>query len=247
MGFEQMIQFMRQVQGKVNTGLMTSLQTQSNPQHVAFVKQLQKELSVKDSLTKPLNELKVVVFDFETTGFHPEQGDEILSIGAVKVKEGKVLLDESFYSLVRYDQKLTDEIKMLTGLQEEELQQAPMLSNVLVQFFKYMQSDILVAHHATHERKFIQHASWREFRSRFQHRIVDTSFLIRLAEPHLNLIQLEECCEHCGIEVKDRHHALSDAKMTAKLWNIYVEKVQKLGLRTLEEVYSHLPLIDRPQ
>ena len=32
-----------------------------------------------------------VVFDLETTGLHPETGDSIIEIGAVKLKEGKII------------------------------------------------------------------------------------------------------------------------------------------------------------
>ena len=41
----------------------------------------------------PLDE--VVVFDTETTGLNPKK-DEILSIGAVKLKGNKILMSETF-------------------------------------------------------------------------------------------------------------------------------------------------------
>ncbi|GGB63342.1 exonuclease domain-containing protein [Fictibacillus barbaricus] len=239
MRMNPLIQFMKQVQGKINSSVYASLQGQSSPQHVAFLRQLEKELKVEESLVVPLSELTVVVFDLETTGFFPEQGDEILSIGAVKVKGGEVL-EDTFYSLVHCSRELTPEIKELTRIEESDLAEAPELSKVLVDFYDFVKGEVLVAHHASHEKKFLQHFNWKLFRSQFKHRIVDTSFLLKLAEPNVNLVRLEDCCEHCSIPVVDRHHALGDAKMTAQLWSIYVERIQALGIKNLREVYERL-------
>ncbi|WP_268236586.1 exonuclease domain-containing protein, partial [Caldalkalibacillus thermarum] len=59
----------------------------------SFLRQLEKELREENYLKRPLNELPVVVFDVETTGFFPEQGDRILSIGAVRAV-GQHILEE---------------------------------------------------------------------------------------------------------------------------------------------------------
>ncbi|MQR97130.1 exonuclease domain-containing protein [Fictibacillus phosphorivorans] len=235
-----LIQFMKQVQGKINSSVYASLQGQSSPQHVAFLRQLQKEMKVEESLTIPFDELNVVVFDLETTGFFPEQGNQILSIGAVKVKGGEVQCEDTFYSLAQCTGELSPEIKELTGIDDSDLQHAPSLSKVLVDFYDFARGHVLVAHHASHEKKFLQHYNWKLFRSQFKHRIVDTSFLLKIVEPESNLVRLEDCCEHCNITVTDRHHALGDAKMTAELWSVYVARVQELGLKNLREVYERL-------
>jgi DNA polymerase III subunit epsilon len=235
-----LIQFMKQMQGKINSSVYASMQGQSSAQHIAFLRQLQKEVKVEESLEVPLNELNVVVFDLETTGFFPDQGNEILSIGAVKVKGGKVQHEECFYSLAQCSAELTPEIKQLTGLHEEDFEGAPELSKVLIDFYEFVKGDVLVAHHASHEKSFLQHFNWKLFRTHFRHRIVDTSFILKIAEPDSNMIRLEDCCEHCGIPVKDRHHALGDAKMTAELWSVYVDRIQENGCRTLRDVYEKL-------
>ncbi|MCM3733632.1 exonuclease domain-containing protein [Fictibacillus nanhaiensis] len=234
------IQFMKQVQGRINSGVYASLQGQSSPQHIAFLRQLEKELKIEESLTVPLDELNVVVFDLETTGFFPDQGNEILSIGAVRVKGGEVKHEETFYSLAHCSRELSPEIKQLTGIRQDDLVEAPELSKVLIDFYEFVKGDVLVAHHASHEKSFLQHFNWKLFRSRFKHRIVDTSFIIKIAEPDLNAIRLEDCCDHCGIPVKDRHHALGDAKMTAELWSNYVRRIHELGFKTLSDVYEKL-------
>jgi DNA polymerase-3 subunit epsilon len=224
---------MKGIQGKFGAS-----QGGQSQQQVAYLRQLQREMRVEETLNIPLTELNVIVFDIETTGFYPDQGDQIISIGAIKVKGEKVIENETFYSLVRAEKSVSEEISQLTGLYDAQLQNAPPLSEVLFQFFQFAQDYTLVAHHANHEKIFLQQASWKLYRAPFKHRLVDMSFLYRIAEPDVKLITLEECCEYNGIRVNGRHHALNDAKLTAKLWSIYVNKLNQKGCETLNDLYE---------
>lgn len=240
MRMNHVIHLMKQMSGKIGSSIYASVQDQTNPHHISFLRQLQKEINKTDTLDLPLEKLEVVVFDLETTGFYPEQGDHILSIGAVKTQGDQLQDDYPFYSLVHSSSQLSQEIKTLTGITQDDLLTAPSLSEVLVQFHHYIKGHILVAHHATHEKRFMQHAAWNLTRSHFQHRIVDTSFLIRIIDPYSKLIRLEDCCSHCGIKISNRHHALGDAKLTAQLWIHYLKQIQELGYKTLRDVYEQL-------
>ncbi|WP_194138499.1 exonuclease domain-containing protein [Robertmurraya kyonggiensis] len=237
MALDSFRQLMRGIQGRFTLTEGANLQ---NSQQIAFLRQMQKELKQENSLNVPLEKMSAVVFDIETTGFYPEHGDEIISIGAVKVRNGEMVEDEVFYSLVQYTQELPEEIASLTGITSTDLKNAEPLSEILLRFFDFVKNDTLVAHHAIHEKNFLQNASWKLFRTPFKHRIVDTSFLYRIADPDLGLTRLEDLCIHNDIEVIERHHALGDAKLAAKLWCAYIEKTKQLGCRTLSDVYERL-------
>jgi DNA polymerase III subunit epsilon len=240
MRMNDLAQYLRQISGKVSSNIYAGIQGQVIPQQLSFIRQLQKEMKVKNNLATPLNELEVVVFDLETTGFYPEKGDRVLSIGAVKMVGPHILEHDTFYSLVKSDLPLSEEISTLTNIDESQLQDAPAASDVLIQFFKYAQSHILVAHHSKHEKSFMQKLTWDLLKTRFEHRIIDTSFLIRLSDSTMKSLPLEEVCSECGIVVKDRHHALGDALMTAQIWGCYLQTAQKNGYSNLQEVYEHL-------
>lgn len=239
MAFEPFIQFMRGIQNRKTSAEISSSSIQ-NAQQMAYLRKLQKELSQDKVLNIPLNELNVVVIDLETTGFFPEIGDEIISIGAIKIINGKIQENECFYSLIRYEKALSKEIEDLTGITDRELKEAPPIANVLLDFFQFTEDLPLVAHHAKHEKNFLQHACWKHFRMNFKHRILDTSFLYRIAEPNTHLLRLEDFCEHNHIPVKNRHNALGDAILTAKLWTIYAKKVESMGFKSLRDVYNGL-------
>ncbi|MDG5789566.1 exonuclease domain-containing protein [Evansella sp. AB-P1] len=235
-----MIQFIKQLSGKLNPNVYSTVLNQTDARQVAYLRQLQREIKREDSLEIPFSDLNVIVFDLETTGFYPSKGDKILSIGAVKVNGDHVLEDDVFYSLILSQDAPSKEIEELTGITKDQLEKAPPIEKVLIDFYKYIQGNTLVAHHATHERNFMQHMTWNVLRTQFEHRIVDTTFLTKIIEPSGNLITLDDCCNHFGITINQRHHALHDAIGTAKLWAENIGTIQKLGFSNLKDVYTYL-------
>ena len=243
MAMNEMIRFFRQMTGRLGSNIYAGMPSHSNPQQMSFLRQLQKEMKEKNSLDCPLEELPVIVFDLETTGFYPEKGDRIISIGAVKVIGSKILDEEVFYSLINPEISVPADVLRLTSITQEELRTAPQTSQVLVEFLNFIGGSVLVAHHAKHEQAFMKKYTSSHLRINFEHRVIDTSFLIRLFQPVVNPLPLEQICHECGIEVENRHHALADAKMAAKLWAFYIKKAQDQGYENLREVYEYLSLI----
>ncbi|WML38334.1 exonuclease domain-containing protein [Neobacillus sp. OS1-2] len=235
-----MMQFFRQLTGKLNSNIFAGLLGPSTPQQMAFLRELQREMKQTNCMETPLNELKVTVFDIETTGFYPDKGDQIISIGAIKMKGPQIKEQETFYSLVQSDLPLSNEVSSLTNIQASELRTAPPAPEVLMNFFKFVKSDILVAHHSKHEQSFMQKTTWDVWRTKFNHRIIDTTFLIRLSDLSMKAASLEDLCYECGIEIENRHHALGDAIMTAKIWSYYLQLAQKKKFQYLQEVYEYL-------
>lgn len=235
MAFEPFMQLLRGIQGRRAQGI-GGIQ---DSHQMAYLRHLQKEINKEDAMHASLKELNVVVFDIETTGFSPDKGDSILSIGAMKMCGPTILEEQFFYSYIQYDQEIPADIIQLTGITNEHVKSAPPLADVLIKFFEFIGDSTLVAHHASHERTFMQHASSKLFKTAFKHRIVDTSFLYKIVDPHFHNATLERLCEHNEIPIVDRHNALGDAKMTAKLWSIYVEKALAMGCETLNDVYNH--------
>lgn len=240
MNMDEMMQFIKQIPGKLGSNKYSSVANQMDPRNVAYLRQLKREIRKQDVLEIPFSELKLVVFDLETSGFYPYKGDRILSIGAVKVIEGIVLDTERFYSLVYSEADVPPEIEVLTGITKRELLAAPPIETVLTDFFRFIKSDPLVAHHANHERSFMQHVTWYQMKSSFEHRIIDTSFLTKITHPKSTYVTLDDWCSHYCIENEKRHHALYDALATANLWTRSISEVQKLGFQHLKDVYTHL-------
>lgn len=236
----EMIQFFKQISEKLGSNIYAGFKGQTTPQSIAFIRQLQKELRESNCLDTPLHEVKVVVFDMETTGFFPEKGDQMISIGAVKMIGHRIQEEQTFYSLVKSDRPLSDELTSLTNINQEQLQSAPEAAEVLLQFFKFASGHILVAHHSKHEQSFMQKMTWDLLRTRFEHRVIDTSFLIRLVTPSQSSLPLDTVCQGCNIEIKNRHHALGDAILTAYVWGHYLQIAMNMGFANLREIYEYI-------
>ncbi|WP_240339713.1 exonuclease domain-containing protein [Halobacillus ihumii] len=235
---DQMIQFIKQLTGGL--GGFSSLSSQTDPRKIAYMRDLQRELKNKDVLEIPFDKLSMVVFDLETSGFYPYKGDRILSIGAVKMQGDEILDEETFYSLVYSDSAPSEEVEQLTGITNEMLKDSETIHDVLKEFYQFIKSDVLVAHHANHEKQFMNHATWHALRKSFRHRIIDTTFLTKVIHPEAGLVTLDECCAYYNISNNQRHHALQDAIATAKLWSKCIREIQELGYQNLRDVYTHI-------
>ncbi|RSD26308.1 3'-5' exonuclease [Mesobacillus subterraneus] len=235
-----MIRFFSQMTGRLGSNIYAGVPVSANPQQLSFLRQLQKEMKNKDVLDCPLDKLQVTVFDLETTGFYPEKGDAIISIGAVKVTGSLIKENEVFYSLVNPHRTIPEEVSLLTKINDGMLQTAPDEAEVLLKFLDFIGSNVLVAHHAKHEEAFMKKAYRSLLPFKFDRRIIDTSFLRRIHHPFAPSKPLEKICEEYGFETNNRHHALADAKMAARLWSHDLRMAEEKGYKNLREVYEYL-------
>ncbi len=217
---------------------LSSAGSSADPRQLAFLRSMKKDLLHQNSGAIPLRDLEVVVVDLETTGFYPDHGDEILSIGAVAMRGSEVLQGESFYSLVNPRRRIPEHIVSLTGITDEMVESAPDPLDVLSRFFQFVGNRLLVAHHSRHEREFLRAALWKTSRAKFTHRLLDTMLLIRLLNGPLGNTSLDALCRAHQIEISTRHHAYCDAFAAAALWGVYVEKAMRQGYHDLQQVYA---------
>lgn len=209
--------------------------------HLAFLRSLNKERrQIESGADLPLSELEVVVVDLETTGFSPDHGDAIISIGAVAMKGEQLLLGDSFYTLVKPDRSIPPHVRSLTGISDEMVQDAPELLPAISRFFRFVGDRPLVAHHSRHEREFFRASLWKTSRRPFTHRMLDTMLLIRLLSKPIGNGSLDALCALHDIPISRRHHAYCDAVAAGTLWGKYLAKAQAAGYTNLRQVYEAL-------
>lgn len=222
------------------TPAIASMLGSTNAQQMAFIRNVNKEQRKQSMLDTPLNELEIVVFDLETTGFYPMNGDEIISFGAVLIRGGKLDESKSFYSLVNPKRKISRAIVELTGITNDMVQDAPDLMQVLHDFMEFVGRRLLIAHASGHDKQFLNAALWRTSKVNLNHRVLDTMMVAKWLEPKRESYNLDDLLESCGIPITERHHALQDSIMTAKLWQNYLVRILERNISTLGDLYAYL-------
>ncbi|GGD55133.1 3'-5' exonuclease [Paenibacillus nasutitermitis] len=222
------------------TPAIASMMGAQNAQQMAFIRSMSKEQRKESILDQPLKEMEVIVFDLETTGFYPANGDEILSIGAVTLKGERIMEERSFYSLVKPGRKVPRHITELTGITNEMVEGAPDLMQVLHDFMEFIGKRMLIAHASGHDRQFLNAALWRTSKVNLTHRVLDTMMVAKWLKPGREGYGLDELLEDSGIPVTQRHHAFEDSMMTAQLWLVYLQQIFSRNIVTLGDLYAYL-------
>lgn len=214
---------------------------QQTAQQMAFIRSLMREKRRPEVLHTPLSELETVIFDLETTGFSYQHGDEIMSFGAIKVVGQEIKEEECFYTLVNCQTAIPEDITRLTGISQDMTSQAPTLIDGLHNFMSFVGHRVLVAHASAHDKSFLNAALWKTSKVQLTHRVLDTMMLARWLEPQRSNYTLDELLAVHEIPIQGRHHALEDAKMTAKLWVAYLKEISlRPQVETLGDLYAYL-------
>ncbi|WP_446899511.1 PolC-type DNA polymerase III [Clostridium sp. LBM24168] len=154
-----------------------------------------------------------VVFDIETTGLS-STNDKIIEIGAVKIKEGKVI--DKFSEFVNPGIPIPMNIVELTSITDEMVEEADEIESILPKFLKFVGDSVVVAHNASFDTGFIK-KSCRDMNLDFNCPIMDTVPLCRFLIPELKKFKLNIVAKHLGISLENHHRAVDDAGATAKI------------------------------
>ncbi|MEX1028600.1 MAG: exonuclease domain-containing protein [Paenibacillaceae bacterium] len=222
------------------TPAVASVFGSNSAQQMAFIRsamKLQRQTSLFDL---PLKSLEVVVFDLETTGFNPYNGDEIISFGGVMVSGSEIHESQTYHSLVNPQKPIPAMIQELTGITKEMAEAAPDLIEVLQHFFEFVQKKILIAHGTGHDKQFLNAALWKTSKVNLTHRVLDTMMIAKWLHPDLKNYDLDCLLNLYEIPITTRHHALEDSLMTAQLWVKFIAEITDRQVITLGDLYMYL-------
>jgi DNA polymerase-3 subunit epsilon len=180
-----------------------------------------------------LADLAYAVFDTETTGLVPGQ-DELVCIGAVRIVNGRLLHQESFEQFVDPRRPMSEESARITGIDPSMLRGQPRIEEVLPRFHQYCEDDVLVAHNAAFDMRFLQLLEPRTG-VRFTQPVLDTMLLCQVLHPTTAVRTFEEMAARFGVPVIGRHTALGDAMMTGEVFAKMIPLLAALGIVTLKD------------
>ncbi len=107
--------------------------------------------TIYTKISTDIFEADFCMVDIETTGFSPHS-DEIIEIGAIKYRNGKIL--ERFNSYI-FASQIPPKITEITGIESDDLADAPPLNAVLRDFKIFLNDSIFMAHNLRFDFNFI--------------------------------------------------------------------------------------------
>ena len=185
-------------------------------------------------LDRRLVELAYTVFDTETTGLEPSNGDEIIQVGAVRIVNGRLLRQEIFDQLVDPRIPLKPEGIPIHGITEDMVRGQPTIDAVLPAFHEFCTDTVLVAHNAAFDMRFLQ-LKEDSTGVRFQQPVLDTLLLSAVIHANQESHRLESIADRLGINVIGRHTALGDAFVTGEVFLKMVGLLADMGIHTLRQ------------
>ena len=186
---------------------------------------------------RPLTELTYTVFDMETTGLNPAEGDEILSIGAIRIVNCRMLREDHFEQLVDPGRSIPWESVQIHGIHPEMIIGQPPIEKVLPGFHKFVGDTVLVAHNAAFDMRFLQ-LKEEKTAVRFANPVLDTLLLSAVVHPSHSNHDLEAIAQRLGVRIMGRHTAVGDALATAELFLKFLPLLAQSGIYTLKDALA---------
>ena len=174
-----------------------------------------------------------VVFDIETTGLSKET-ESITEIGAVKVVDGKII--DRFSTFVNPERPIPAEITKLTGITNEMVADAPVITEILPKFLEFCQDAVLVAHNANFDTGFIRLNAERKCGIEVKNTVLDTLELSRALLPELKKHKLDIVCEQLGVSLEGHHRAVNDAEATAEVFLKFIDMLVEKEIYKVDDI-----------
>ena len=189
--------------------------------------------------------------DLETTGLSA-QYNNIIEVGCIKFRGGIEVA--RYQSLVKSPEPIPYIIECITGIHNEDIQQAPTFEDIGMELWDFLKDEIIVGHNVNFDINFLYDNFQRAFNLQFKNDFIDTLRLARLLLPNIreqgysghDLISL---CNYFGVEFElegnyeneidklaasftinafpqFRHHrAIADCQMTNKIFCHFKEMI----------------------
>jgi len=197
---------------------------------------------------KYIQDYEFVCFDTELTGLNPSR-DEIVSIGAVRIRGLRIVAGETFFTYARPTRPLPKDSTLIHRITPEQLKNAPGLEEILPEFVRYIGSAMLLGHYVQLDVSFLNRALKKHLGGMVRNPCVDSMKLAQVhheyrrhsergfVSPHVSY-NLGLLAKAYDLPMFEQHDALEDALQTAYLFLFLVSRLQKAGYVTLNDLYT---------
>lgn len=196
----------------------------------------------------PLEDYAFAVVDTELTGMDPRQ-DEIVSIGAVRIKNMRIDPTDGFNVVVRPSMSLPKLSTLIHRITPETVEYAPPLADVLPGFIRWLGGSLIVGHHVGLDMSFLNRACRVLYGAGIKSPCLDTMRMAQAFQEEQWSVRddafslkisynLGNLAELYGLPRLPEHDALADAIQAAYLFLFLARKLRKGNVRTLKDLHQ---------
>lgn len=189
----------------------------------------------------PLEGTTYVVFDTETTGFNAAGGDQMIEIGAVKLKDGEII--DRFDELINPGYHIPDHISELTCITDDMVKDSDTEEEVTKRFLSWVGTCPLVAHNAKFDISFVSMAMKKYNLGEFNYTVLDTLELSHILDQAYARHSLSALVKRYNVPwEEDAHHRADyDAEGTAYVFAKMLQKLIAQNYDTIRDLERLIP------
>lgn len=189
----------------------------------------------------PLEGTTYVVFDTETTGFNAAGGDQMIEIGAVKLKDGEII--DRFDELINPGYHIPDHISELTCITDDIVKDSDTEEEVTKRFLSWVGACPLVAHNAKFDISFVSMAMKKYNLGEFNYTVLDTLELSHILDQAYARHSLSALVKRYNVPwEEDAHHRADyDAEGTAYVFAKMLQKLIAQNYDTIRDLERLIP------
>jgi DNA polymerase-3 subunit epsilon len=163
-----------------------------------------------------------VVFDTETTGLDPKK-DEILSIGAVKMKDNRILTSQTFEIYLKNSKIIDSKSILIHGIRECDLANAKEPQDAIKEFLNFIGSRCLIGYYLEFDVAMINRYIKPMLGVTLPNRMIEVSeiyfdkTIAFIPQGNIDL-RFDTILKNCDVPRMGAHNAVNDAIMTAMIY-----------------------------
>jgi CBS domain-containing protein len=182
----------------------------------------------------PLHSIEAMALDTETTGLDPAVA-RIIEFGSLQISRGIVVENSARDMLINPGIAIPPKSTEVHGIKDADVTGAPAFSAAYATIRELMGARVVVGHNIGFDLAIMEAEARRSSIAWKRPRFLCVRMLGTLAAPSLASHSLDAMATWLGIEVKNRHRALGDAEVAARIFIALIPKLRQIGIGTLAE------------
>lgn len=179
---------------------------------------------------------KYAIVDLETTGHSPANGDRMIQIAIVIMKDWKI--ERTYTKFINPGKTIPSFIQDLTHITDEDVKDALPFEAHADYIYELLADCVFVAHNADFDLSFLQAEFKRAGLPKWQGKKMDTVELAKILFPMSLGFKLGDLAADLNIELANAHRADDDALATAELFRYCWRELLNLPQLTLEQMHK---------